>query len=172
MSDASAHPLTSMGDDTTASLVATFQPGSVHSASVLLEAYQMYLERNARSHELVTGIRPDLVEAVDKCIDAAGREYDIGSQHLLLKAAAFGKTFLELYNPTDFVKTSQMLRMLNAVRQYGVGIAITYDQSGGFVVLRQLQLTESHCQIPHRLAGIPSHAPCSAWALLACSTHK
>lgn len=71
----------------------------------------------------------DLVEAVDTCIDAAGREFDVKWQRKLLKAAGFGKTFLDLYNPSDFVNMSKTLRVLNAVRYYEVGIPISYEQS-------------------------------------------
>lgn len=73
-------------------------------------------------------IRQDLVEAVDTCIDAAAREFDLAWQKKLLKAASFGKTFLDLYNPAEFVNISQILRVLNAVRFYEIGIPITYEQ--------------------------------------------
>jgi hypothetical protein len=44
------------------------------------------------------------------------------------QAASFGKTFLDLYNPSDFVNMSQTLRVLNAARHYTVGIPITIEQ--------------------------------------------
>lgn len=46
----------------------------------------------------------------------------------MIQAATFGKTFLDLYNPTDFVQMSQALRVLNAARYYEIGIPLTYDQ--------------------------------------------
>ena len=105
-----------------------FQPGSVHPSAILYEAFEEFTARNPHSHELITSIKLDLVEAVDTCIDAAGREIDIAQQRNLLKAASFGKTFLDLYNPADFVSMSQTLRVLNAVRYYAIGIPLTYDQ--------------------------------------------
>lgn len=45
-----------------------------------------------------------------------------------VQAATFGKTFLDLYNPTDFVQMSQALRVLNAARYYEIGIPLSYDQ--------------------------------------------
>lgn len=69
-----------------------------------------------------------MVEAVDTCIDAASKEFDINWQKLLLKTASFGKTFLDLYNPAEFVNVSSILRVLNAVRYYEVGIPISYEQ--------------------------------------------
>ena len=46
----------------------------------------------------------------------------------LRQAATFGKTFLDLYNPNDFVQMAQTLRVLNAARFYEIGIPLTYDQ--------------------------------------------
>lgn len=111
-----------------ASTVAIFQPGSIHAGSMLLEAHTCFVNRNAGSHELISNIKPDLMEAVDVLIEAAGREIDPNFQRRLLKAASFGKTFLESYNPADFVAMSDRLRVLNAVRHYTTGIAVTYDQ--------------------------------------------
>ena len=111
-----------------ASTVAVFQPGSVHPSAILYEAFEEFTARNAHAHESISNIKVDLVEAVDTCIDAAGREYDVAWQRKLLNAASFGKKFLDLYNPADFVSMSQNLRVLNAVRYYEIGIPITYDQ--------------------------------------------
>lgn len=46
-----------------------------------------------------------------------------------LQAAKFGRGFLDLYNPTDFVNMGQTLKVLNAVRFYEIGIPLTYTQS-------------------------------------------
>jgi hypothetical protein len=44
------------------------------------------------------------------------------------QAAQFGRAFLDLYNPNDFVAMAHTLKVLNAVRYYEIGIPITYDQ--------------------------------------------
>ena len=44
------------------------------------------------------------------------------------QAANFGKSFLDLYNPTDFVNMGKTLKVLNAVRQFEVGIPLTLFQ--------------------------------------------
>lgn len=44
------------------------------------------------------------------------------------QAAAFGKSFLEAYNPSSFVETTKTLRVLNAVRDYKVGIPLSWEQ--------------------------------------------
>jgi hypothetical protein len=45
-----------------------------------------------------------------------------------MQAAQFGRAFLDLYNPLDFVTMAKTLKVLNAVRFHEVGIPITYDQ--------------------------------------------
>jgi hypothetical protein len=47
---------------------------------------------------------------------------------LTSQAAQFGRAFLDLYNPLDFVTMAKTLKVLNAVRFHEVGIPITYDQ--------------------------------------------
>jgi hypothetical protein len=46
----------------------------------------------------------------------------------IVKAAAFGKCFLDSYNAEQFVNMAQTLRVMNAVRYYDIGIPITYAQ--------------------------------------------
>lgn len=44
------------------------------------------------------------------------------------QAAQFGRAFLDLYNPLDFVTMAKTLKVLNAVRFYEIGIPISYEQ--------------------------------------------
>lgn len=46
----------------------------------------------------------------------------------LLQAASFGKSFLTDMPPQAFVSMCQSLRVLNAVRDYMVGMPLTYGQ--------------------------------------------
>lgn len=46
----------------------------------------------------------------------------------LPKAAKFGRSFLDLYNPIDFVNMGQTLKILNAIRYYEIGIPMTHAQ--------------------------------------------
>ncbi|GAA6059266.1 hypothetical protein JCM10212_006659 [Sporobolomyces blumeae] len=105
-----------------------FLPGSTSPASILFEASELFSQRSPKADEYVRSIQGDLVEAVDRCIDAAGREWDVVWQKKLLQAAAFGKSFLEVYNPSEFVNTTKSLRILHAVRDYKVGIPLTLEQ--------------------------------------------
>lgn len=56
-----------------------------------------------------------------------------GGSSLLLpsgssQAASFGKCFLDRFPPDSFVRMCQDLRVLNAVRDYHIGIPLTYSQ--------------------------------------------
>lgn len=44
------------------------------------------------------------------------------------KAASFGKCFLDRFPPDGFVRMCQDLRVLNAIRDYHIGIPLTYSQ--------------------------------------------
>lgn len=117
-----------------------FRPGSDHPAAVLYDALDYFERKSPKADEAIRSIRPDLARAVDVCTDAAGREWDTTYQERLLRvsccsvfkadmqAAQFGRAFLDLYNPNDFVTMAQTLKVLNAVRFYEIGIPITYDE--------------------------------------------
>ncbi|GAA5930093.1 hypothetical protein JCM3775_004513 [Rhodotorula graminis] len=108
-----------------------FLPGSTSPAALLYEAAREFYERRSpRADEYVRGIGRgrELREAVEGCLDAAGSEWDEGEQKRLLKAAAFGKSFLDVYDSSHFVHTTQVLRVLNAVRSHKVGLPLTWEQ--------------------------------------------
>ncbi|ODN84868.1 hypothetical protein L202_00723 [Cryptococcus amylolentus CBS 6039] len=108
--------------------LAVFKPGSTHPAAILLDALDHFERKSPKADESVRYIRAELADAVDTCIEAAGREIDSYWQKRLLRAAQFGRAFIDLYNPSDFVEMAQTLKVLNAVRYYQVGIPITYEQ--------------------------------------------
>lgn len=95
---------------------------------MLYDALDHFERKSPKADEAIRSIRPDLARAVDTCIEAAGQEWEVTWQRRLLKAAQFGRAFLDLYNPNDFVTMAQTLKVLNAVRYYEVGIPITYQQ--------------------------------------------
>jgi hypothetical protein len=77
-------------------------------------------KKSPKADENIQHIRPNLPEAVDICVRAAGQEFDITRQKLLLRAASFGKSVIELYDSDDFVEMTEKLRVLNAVRDYQI----------------------------------------------------
>lgn len=106
----------------------TFRLGSTSPASVLLDAVDQLEKKSPKADDNIQLIRPNLDEAVDTCVRAAGYEHSVHWQKQLLKAASFGKSVLDLYNSDDFVDMCETLRVLNAVRYYEVGLPLTYDQ--------------------------------------------
>ncbi|OJJ51089.1 hypothetical protein ASPZODRAFT_56501 [Penicilliopsis zonata CBS 506.65] len=105
-----------------------FRLGSTSPASVLLDSVDQLEKKSPRADENIQRIRSSLPEAVDTCVKAAGHELDIYWQKRLLKAASFGKSVLELYNSDEFVEMTEKLRVLKAVRDYQIGLPMSYDQ--------------------------------------------
>ena len=105
-----------------------FRLGSTSPAAVLLDALDQLEKKSPKADDNIQMIRPNLDEAVDVCVRAAGQEYSVHWQKQLLKAASFGKSVLDLYNSDDFVDMTEALRVLNAVRFYEIGLPLSYDQ--------------------------------------------
>ncbi|KAG9253776.1 vacuolar sorting protein [Emericellopsis atlantica] len=97
-------------------------------ASILLDAVGQLELESPKADDYIQLIRPNLTEAVDTCVNAAGREFETYWQKQLLKAASFGKSVLDIYNSDDFVDMCETLRVLNAVRYYELGIALSFEQ--------------------------------------------
>ena len=105
-----------------------FKLGSTSPASVLLDSVDLLEKKSPRADENIQRIRSNLPAAVDACVQAAGHEFDTYWQKRLLKAASFGKSVLELYNSDEFVEMTEKLRVLNAVRDYKIGLPLSYAQ--------------------------------------------
>ncbi|KAL8683889.1 MAG: hypothetical protein Q9186_000232 [Xanthomendoza sp. 1 TL-2023] len=105
-----------------------FKPGSTSPASVLLDAVDQLEKKSPKADENIRLIRSNLPDAVGTCVQAAGQEFSVHWQKQLLKAASFGKSILDLYSSDDFVDMCEALRILNAVRDYKIGLPLSYDQ--------------------------------------------
>ncbi|KAI8644677.1 Vps16, C-terminal region-domain-containing protein [Parasitella parasitica] len=105
-----------------------FKIGSTDPPAMLFDALDHYERKSPKADENIRSIKPELIDAVDSCIEAAGFEFSHHYQRALLKAASFGKCFLDNYNANEFVHMSQTIRVLNAVRYYDIGIPLTYAQ--------------------------------------------
>ena len=105
-----------------------FKPGSTSPASVLLDSVDLLEKKSPKADENIQRVRSSLPEAVDACVQAAGHEFDTYWQKRLLKAASFGKSVLELYNSDEFVEMTEKLRVLKAVRDYQIGLPISYEE--------------------------------------------
>ncbi|XP_071505509.1 vacuolar protein sorting-associated protein 16 homolog [Diadema antillarum] len=105
-----------------------FKIGSMAPGAMLYEASREFQKESQKADEYIRMIKDQLNLAVEQCIEAAGSEYEPSTQRLLLKAASFGKCFSASVNADKFVNMCKLLRVLNAVRDYQVGIPLTYEQ--------------------------------------------
>ncbi|KAI5928715.1 Vps16, N-terminal region-domain-containing protein [Camillea tinctor] len=105
-----------------------FRYGTESPASVLLDAVGQLENQSPKADDNIQLIRPNLVEAVDTCVAAAGHEFNVYWQKQLLKAASFGKSVLDIYSSDEFVDMCETLRVLNAVRFYEIGLPLSYEQ--------------------------------------------
>jgi len=105
-----------------------------HPGTLLYDAYDDYETESPKADEKIRTIKADLAVGIDTCIEAAANEFKPEVQNRLLKAASFGKGFVENYPADNVVKMCKTLRLLNAVRHPSVGIPLTYLQYVIFVV--------------------------------------
>lgn len=109
-------------------VVDMFRIGSTAPSAILLDAVEQLEFKSPKADDNIQLIRPNLTEAVDACVKAASYEPEPYWQKRLLKAALLGKSVLELYSSDEFVEMCEILRVLNAVRYYEVGILISYEE--------------------------------------------
>ncbi|KAJ8252797.1 hypothetical protein GJAV_G00205690 [Gymnothorax javanicus] len=107
-----------------------FKIASMAPGALLLEAHKEYEKQSQKADEYLREIKEQslLGEAVRQCVEAAGHEQEPETQKTLLRAASFGKCFLSNFPPEQFVSMCRDLRVLNAVRDYSVGIPLTHSQ--------------------------------------------
>ncbi|NXK00270.1 VPS16 protein, partial [Corythaixoides concolor] len=107
-----------------------FRIASMAPGALLLEAQKEYEKESQKADEYLREIKDQklLPAAVSQCIEAAGYEHEPDTQKSLLRAASFGKCFIDKFPPEGFVRLCQDLRVLNAVRDYQIGIPLTFTQ--------------------------------------------
>ncbi|XP_028391423.1 vacuolar protein sorting-associated protein 16 homolog [Dendronephthya gigantea] len=126
-----------------------FKIGSVESGAMLYEAMKEFEKKSAKADEYIRLIKPKLPEAVRQCVQAAGSEFEPTLQRSLLRAASFGKSFVdELETHKKYVEMCQILRVLNAVREHTVGVPLTLVQLDTLsmdVLIKRLMLRRQYC---------------------------
>ncbi|KAJ3018065.1 UNVERIFIED_CONTAM: hypothetical protein HDU68_011345 [Siphonaria sp. JEL0065] len=105
-----------------------FKIGSTAPGAILFDAYDHFQRKSPRADENVRSIKMELSSAVDSCLEAAANEFNSSRQKLLLKAASFGKCFIDDYNAEKFTNLCETIRILNAVRRFEIGIPLTFAQ--------------------------------------------
>ncbi|KAM4023866.1 vacuolar protein sorting-associated protein 16 homolog [Anomaloglossus baeobatrachus] len=107
-----------------------FKIASMAPAALLMEAQKEYEKESQKADDYLREIKDQnlLLVAVAKCIEAAGYENSTDMQKSLLRAASFGKCFLDSHSSSEFVTMCQDLRVLNAINDYQIGIPLTIVQ--------------------------------------------
>ncbi|XP_063286281.1 vacuolar protein sorting-associated protein 16 homolog isoform X2 [Pelobates fuscus] len=107
-----------------------FKIASMAPGALLLVAQKEYEKESQKSDDYLREIKDQnlLSIAVEKCIEAAGYEHAPEIQKSLLRAASFGKCFVDKYCPMDFVTMCHDLRVLNAIHDYQIGIPLSITQ--------------------------------------------
>ncbi|KAF5305511.1 hypothetical protein FQA39_LY01602 [Lamprigera yunnana] len=105
-----------------------FRINSTEPGSFLLEASKQFQKRSHRADEYICLVKDVLTKAVEQCIEAAGYEFDADIQKMLIRAAQFGKCFVENINSDEYVKMCRLLRVLNSVRDRRIGIPLTFTE--------------------------------------------
>ncbi|KFQ73920.1 Vacuolar protein sorting-associated protein 16, partial [Phaethon lepturus] len=108
-----------------------FKIASMAPGALLLEAQKEYEKESQKADEYLREIKDQklLPEAVSQCIEAGGYGAETPSTaRLFSQAASFGKCFIDKFPPESFVRMCQDLRVLNAIRDYQIGIPLTFTQ--------------------------------------------
>jgi hypothetical protein len=107
-----------------------YQIGSIAPGSLLLEARKEFDRKSHKADEYLKLLRDgsNLENAVLQCIEAAGHEYPLIDQKVLLHAARLGKTLTPSSNRDEFVDMCQKLRVLNSLRAPDIGMPLTHNQ--------------------------------------------
>ncbi|KAM8933478.1 vacuolar protein sorting-associated protein 16 homolog [Pelodytes ibericus] len=107
-----------------------FKIASMAPGALLLVAQKEYEKESQKADDYLREIKEQnlLSIAVEKCIEAAGYEQVPEMQKSLLRAASFGKCFVDKFCPTEFVTMCHDLRVLNAIHDYQIGIPLSITQ--------------------------------------------
>ncbi|KAI3882164.1 hypothetical protein MKW92_008320 [Papaver armeniacum] len=109
------------------STVSIFSVGSTKPAALLYDALDLFDRRSTKADDYLRSIRSRLPEAVEACIDARVMSL-MSRQQTLLRAASYGQSFCSHVNRDRFREMCTTLRVLNAVRNYEIGIPLTIHQ--------------------------------------------
>lgn len=131
-------------------LVDVFALESSSPVAELYYAAEMMEQRDLRAYMTMRDTFSDkevLSDAVYTCLDAATEETNLQTQANLLKAASFGKLYLEDFDMLELFSTCRKIRVMNTLRDYTVGIPLTprqYDSLQPEGVVRRLLRRKKH----------------------------
>lgn len=110
---------------------AIYGVGSCEPPAMLCYALERFEAGDVRAEESLRAIKDELSDAINSCIDAASYEPDCATAQSLLKAAVFGRHFLNEKSSVfskSFMETSRNLRICLALRGTPLEIPVTCTQ--------------------------------------------
>lgn len=124
-----------------------FRIGSTEPGAMLLDSWSLVADHPAKAIERLSNF--NLKQAVNDCIMATKDEFEPDMQKQLLNSVVFGKNSLpfKTYDSNEFVKTCNLMRLLNVLR--GLGLFISekeYQKQGLDKVLDVLFLMNRYAE--------------------------
>ncbi|KAF8002921.1 hypothetical protein HF325_002166 [Metschnikowia pulcherrima] len=131
-----------------AASVNVFLVGSTHAAAVLLDCVEQLSHHASKADLNISLLTAEglLVDAIDGCLHAALEEFLPDLQKALVKAASFGKVYVENgYNADKYLRVLNTLKVFNQLRLPEVGIFLTNSQASdiGWPTIIEMLLSRS-----------------------------
>lgn len=134
--------------EVTKSTVGIFKIGSTEPGAMLLDSWKLVSEHQAKAIERLSNF--NLRQAVEDCIDATKDEFDPQIQKMLLNAVVFGKNSLPFksYDSTEFVKTCDLVRLLNTLRNINIFLSEQeYQYYGLYQIVDILLIMRKYAEV-------------------------
>ncbi|KAM9902943.1 hypothetical protein OXX69_008114 [Metschnikowia pulcherrima] len=131
-----------------AASVNVFSVGSTHAAAVLLDCVEQLSHHASKADSNISLLTAEgsLVDAIDGCLHAALEEFSPDLQKALMKAASFGKVYVENgYNADKYLRVLNTLKVFNQLRLPEVGLFLTNSQASdiGWPTIIEMLLSRS-----------------------------
>ncbi|KAF7998790.1 hypothetical protein HF325_006855 [Metschnikowia pulcherrima] len=128
--------------------VNVFLVGSTHAAAVLLDCVEQLSHHASKADLNISLLTAEglLVDAIDGCLHAALEEFLPDLQKALMKAASFGKVYVENgYNADKYLRVLNTLKVFNQLRLPEVGLFLTNLQASeiGWPTIIEMLLSRS-----------------------------
>lgn len=154
------------------SAASVLEPGSVSPGAILHDSRKLLGREDVRaSSEILDVIENNTIEeAVEACLYSAGFSLDSLTQQSLIKAGCFGMAFSPLASKngktavgrgTRVVDLARSLRILNALRDPGIGMPLTLVQYGYLGLARVIKRLCSlgHFYLALKICESVGHSP-------------
>lgn len=112
-------------------LIDLYRVGSSAPSSILLDCVDHIATNSSKANSSISLLRADgaLQSAIIGCLEAALEEFNPNWQKKILNAVSFGKAYDDDYFDADkFVRTINILKVLNQLHASDIGIFVTYKQ--------------------------------------------